>query len=262
MQAATHDISLEYDIDGPPEAPVIACSHCLAGSSGIWDAQVIALREKYRVLTFDTRGHGGSSAPEGPYTMEMLAADVVDLFDALGIRHAHFMGISMGGMIGQTLALQHPECVSSLILCDTTCKVPPEMGSVWEERIQAVHEKGMEAVVDDTLERWLSADFQTHSPTTTERIREIILGTPVSGFIGCCHAIKNFDLADRISGIAVPALVMVGENDPGTPVASAQQIQENMKNAELAVLPQAYHLSNIEAADAFNKRLLAFLARR
>ncbi|MFO7837902.1 MAG: 3-oxoadipate enol-lactonase [Desulfosalsimonadaceae bacterium] len=262
MQATTPEIFLKYEIDGPPEAPVIACSHCLAGSSGIWDAQVIALREKYRVLTFDTRGHGGSSAPEGPYTMEMLAADVLDLFDILGIRHAHFMGISMGGMIGQTLALRHPECVSSLILCDTACKVPRDVGPIWDERIRAVEGKGMEAVVDGTLERWLSPDFQTHSPTTTERIREIIFSTPVPGFIGCCHAIKNFDVADRISEISVPALIMVGENDPGTPVESARQIHENMQNAELAVLPQAYHLSNIEAADAFNKRLLAFMARR
>src|SRR6056297_2793466 len=119
----------------------------------------------------------------------------------------------------------------------------------------------MAALAEGTLERWLSPDFQANSPATTERIREIILNTPVSGFIGCCHAIKNFDLADQIRGISTPALVMVGENDPGTPVESSRLIHENLPDSELAVLPQAYHLSNIEAADEFNKRLLTFLAR-
>ncbi len=262
MHAKLQDITVEYDIEGPADAPVIACSHCLAGSSGIWDAQAIALREKFRVLRYDTRGHGGSSAPEGPYTMEMLAHDAVALFDAVGIEKVNFMGISMGGMIAQVLALKYPERVSSLILCDTACRIPEAAGPLWEERIQAVKEKGMPALVEDTLQRWLSPDFRANSPATTERIREIILNTPLTGFVGCCHAIKNFDVAADLPELAVPALIMVGENDPGTPVESARQIHENLGGSELTVLPQAYHLSNIEAADAFNKRLLKFLARR
>ncbi|MBS3758238.1 MAG: 3-oxoadipate enol-lactonase [Desulfobacterales bacterium] len=261
MQARLHNITVNYEIDGPEDAPVIACSHCLAGDSCIWDTQVIALREKYRILRFDTRGHGGSSAPEGPYSMEMLANDVVDLFDEIGIRKAHFMGISMGGMIAQTLALKHPECISSLILCDTTCSIPESMHPIWDERIQTVDREGMEAVVDETLNRWLSPDFQAHCPATTEKIREIILDTPVPGFIGCAHAIKNFDLKNRLPKISVPTLIMVGENDAGTPVESARQIHENLRGSELAILPQAYHLSNIEAADDFNKRLMGFLAK-
>ena len=261
MQAAIGNITIEYEIEGPSNAPIIACSHCLAGSSGIWDAQVIALREKYRVLTFDTRGHGKSSAPEGPYSMEMLANDAVRLFDALGIHHAHFMGISMGGMIAQELAIEYPEYVSSLILCDTACTIPKAAGPIWDERMESVRSQGMQAVVDGTLERWLSPDFQSTSPATTERIREIIVNTPVPGFIGCCHAIKNFDLADKLAGIQTPALIMVGENDPGTPVESSYQMHEKLPNSEIAVLPEAYHLSNIEAADAFNKRLMNFLAR-
>jgi 3-oxoadipate enol-lactonase len=260
MQAETTDITISYNIEGPSNAPVIACSHCLAGSSGIWDAQVIALREKYRVLTFDTRGHGDTSAPEGPYSMEMLADDAVSLFDAIGIEKVHFMGISMGGMIAQVLALRHPRYISSLILCDTACSIPKAAAPLWEERIRSVSEQGMDALVEATLERWLSPDFRAHSPATTERIREIILNTPVAGFIGCCQAIREFDLGGEIAGIHVPTLIMVGENDPGTPVESSREIHDRLPRSELAVLPQAYHLSNIEAADAFNKRLLGFLA--
>jgi len=261
MQARIHDITINYEIDGPEDSPVIACSHCLAGNLRIWDTQVIALREKYRILRFDTRGHGASTAPPGPYSMEMLANDVVDLFDELGIRQAHLMGISMGGMIAQTLALKHPECVSSLILCDTTCAVPELMHPVWNERIQTVRNQGLSSVVDETMDRWLSPDFQSHCPATTEQIREMILSTPVPGFIGCAEAIKNFNVQSRLPKISVPALVMVGENDPGTPVESARQIHQNLHGSELAILPQAYHLSNIEAADDFNKKLLNFLAR-
>lgn len=261
MLAKTHDITISYEIEGPEDAPVIACSHCLAGDLSIWDAQVIALREKFRILRFDTRGHGGSTAPEGPYSMEMLANDVVDLFDEIGIRKAHFMGISMGGMIAQTLALKHPECVSSLVLCDTTCAIPESVHPMWDERIQTVDKQGMSAVADETLDRWLSPDFQSHCPATTEQIREMILKTPVSGFIGCAHAIKNFNVKARLPKISIPALVMVGENDPGTPVESARQIHKNLHHSELAILPQAYHLSNIEAADEFNRRLLSFLAK-
>jgi 3-oxoadipate enol-lactonase len=261
MEAKIGDIILDYELVGPSDAPVIACSHCLAGSSGIWDAQVIALRENYRVLTYDTRGHGDSSAPDGPYSMEMLADDAAALFSAIGIARVHFMGISMGGMIAQVLALTHPEYVSSLILCDTTCGIPKEAGALWDERIQTARDRGMEALVEGTLERWLSPDFRANSPATTERIREIVVNTPPSGFTGCCQAIKEFDYTDRIPDIKAPTLILVGENDPGTPVEKSREIHEKISGSEFYVLPQAYHLSNIEAADTFNKQVLKFLAR-
>ncbi len=261
MHAKINGIEMYYEFSGPEEAPVIACSHCLAGSSGIWDAQVIPLREKFRVLRFDTRGHGSSEASEGSYTMEMLADDAFGLLEHVGIERVHFMGISMGGMIGQVLALRHPECIESLILCDTACRIPGEAAPEWDERIEAVSRHGMSAVVEGTLERWLSPDFQTNSPATTERIREIVLNTQPAGFIGCSQAIKNFDKAEEIRNISAPALVMVGENDPGTPVENARLIHNSLRSSELAVLPHAYHLSNIEAADEFNRRLMNFLAK-
>jgi 3-oxoadipate enol-lactonase len=262
MKAKINDIEIHYAIDGPEGAPVVACSHCLAGSLDIWEPQVRVLREHYRVLRFDTRGHGYSSAPDGEYTMDVLAEDAIGLFDALGIGQVHFMGISMGGMVAQTLALSAPDRCLSLILCDTTAGVPRDSAPVWAERIQAAKENGMAALADGTVDRWLSPEFQKMRPDTTRGIREMILKTQVPGFAGCVHAIRRFDATERLGELDLPVLVMVGENDPGTPVESAKELHGLIRNAELAVLPQAYHLSNIEAADAFNDRLTAFLNAR
>lgn len=261
MREKANGIEMQYEISGPESAPVVVCSHCLAGSSAIWDFQVEILQSKYRVLRYDIRGHGGSSAPEGAYTMEMLASDIAALLKRLAIQKACFIGISMGGMIGQTLALMHPEKVSGLVLCDTACMVPEAMRPVWEDRIRTATEKGMAAMVDETMARWFSPGFMESHPETTGKIRDIILKTPVPGFVGCSHAISNFTVHEALFGLSVPTLIMVGENDPGTPVEAARQIHEAIRNSVMKELPGAYHLSNIEAADEFNENLLAFLAK-
>jgi len=259
MQAPIQDIEINYDLQGPSGAPVLTCSHCLSGDLDIWKPQVEALSEDFQVLRLDLRGHGRTSAPEGGYTMDMLAGDTLALLDHLSISRTHFLGISLGGMIGQTLALKSPERLHSLILSDTTCRVPPEMEPVWRERIAAAREKGMEALAEETLDRWLSPSFRAQDEMTTERIRRTILNTPVNGFIGCCMAISAFDVKDRLPEVSLPAMILVGEHDPGTPVSTAKEIQEQIPGAELAVLPGAYHLSNIEAAGAFNRRVRDFL---
>lgn len=262
MQVNLSGIDVHYQLEGPDRAPVIACSHCLAGSLDIWESQLSFLKSKYRVLRIDTRGHGKTSAPDAAYTMEQLASDAVAVLDVLKIDRVHFMGISMGGMIAQTLALRYPERVSSLILCDTTCIVPEEMRPTWEERIDAARHHGMGALVDGTINRWFSPDYQKQHPDTVGRIREIVLETPISGFIGCSHAISNFNVKDSLPQLDLPTLIMVGENDPGTPVQTARQIHEQIRGSEMVVLPRAYHLSNIEAADAFNRNLMSFLERQ
>lgn len=262
MNVQVNGIDIRYELSGPERAPVIVCSHCLAGNMEIWDHQIMALENKYRVLRYDIRGHGGSSAPDEPYTMEMLAIDVIELLDQLAIETVHFMGISMGGMIGQTFALKHPERLSSLILCDTTCMMPESMQPIWEDRITAAREKGMSSAVDETLERWFSPHFRQKHPETIRKIREIVLKTPVSGYVGCCRAISGFDVNNALPEIAVPALIMVGENDPGTPVEAARQIHQGINNSVMIELPGAYHLSNIEAAKEFNENMLAFMSRQ
>lgn len=262
MEIEVGGITIKYELSGPESAPVVVCSHCLAGSMAIWDPQMDALRKKYRVLRYDLRGHGGSSAPDEAYTMEMLAADVAGLMDELGIEDVHFMGISMGGMIGQVLALMVPERVSSLILADTTCMIPENMRPIWDERIATAREKGMAALAEGTLERWLSPEFRANNPEIAGKIKDIVLATPPAGFAGCCQAISNFDVRDDLSRLSTPTLIMVGEHDPGTPVEAARQVQEAIQNSVMLELPGAYHLSNIEANGQFNENMLAFLSRQ
>ncbi|MBS3809370.1 MAG: alpha/beta fold hydrolase [Desulfobacterales bacterium] len=259
MRVKVKDISVNYEFFGRKSAPVVVCSHCLSGNINIWDSQIDALKESYSILRYDVRGHGGTSAPEGDYTVEMLADDALGLMDELGIDKAHFMGISMGGMIGQTMALEYPERLSSLILCDTACQVPQESIPLWQERIAVAKQNGMEALADDTMDRWLSPEFQEKYPEAAEKIRGIILNTPVDGFVGCCRAISGFDVKDRLPQLSMPVLIMVGENDPGTTVEASREIQNQISNSRLEVLPKALHLSNIEAAESFNYSLMDFL---
>jgi 3-oxoadipate enol-lactonase len=259
MQLKVKDINVNYEFLGKKSAPVVICSHCLAGSLNIWDPQMDALKEQYRILRYDVRGHGGTSAPEGDYTVELLADDAIGLMDELGIDSVHFMGISMGGMIGQAMALAHPERLSSLILCDTACQIPKESLPIWQERIAVAKQNGMQALADDTLDRWLSPEFQEKNPEIRKKILGIIQNTPVSGFAGCCMAISGFDVKDRLTQLAMPVLIMVGENDPGTPVEASRQIENQISSSRLEVLPKAFHLSNVEAAQSFNHILMDFL---
>lgn len=250
---------IHYELEGPADAPVVALSHSLAAALELWDWQVPALRGSYRVLRFDTRGHGRSSAPRGPYTMEMLSEDVIGLLDRLRIRRTHFVGISMGGMIGQVLALNYPERLEKLVLCDTTDRVPPELAQTWKERIRVAETDGMEALAQETLERWFSGDFLRNQPETAGRIRDMILRTPVPGYIGCRRAINDFDVSRDLSRVTAPTLVVVGQRDPVTPVSAAEAIADKIGGSEMVVLPGALHLPNIEAADLFNRALLRFL---
>jgi 3-oxoadipate enol-lactonase len=192
--------------------------------------------------------------------MEMLAADVIGLLDHLAIRRTHFMGISMGAMIGQVLACRYPERLTKLILCDTTGRVPPEMTPIWAERIRTAETEGMKALAEETLERWLSGEFRRSQPEITERIRKMVLLTPVSGYVGCALAISAFDLSHELSKVSTPTLIITGEKDESTPVGAAEAIQRRIEGSELVVISGAMHLSNIEAADFFNRRLVSFLA--
>jgi len=260
MQARVNDVVIHYEIEGPGDAPLVTLSHSLATSLELWDLQLPVLRGEYRILRFDTRGHGSSSAPAGPYTMEMLAADVIGLLDHLAIRRTHFMGISMGGMIGQVLACRYPDRLKKLVLCDTSGRVPPEMTPVWEERIRTAETEGMKALAEQTLERWLSGEFRRNQPEITDRMRKMILLTPVSGYVGCSRAISTFDVSHELSKVSTPTLIITGEKDETTPVGAAEAIQRQIEGSELVIMSGAMHLSNIEAAEPFNRKLASFLA--
>jgi 3-oxoadipate enol-lactonase len=259
MKAKTNGIALYYEIHGRQGAPWLVLSHSLACSVRMWDPQIEALAGRYRILAFDTRGHGASDAPRGPYTLEMLADDLKGLLDALKISGAHFCGLSMGGMIGQTIALKHPGIFASLTLADTTSRYPAEAWPVWQERIRTAESQGMAPLVAPTLERWFTEPFRRARPEIVQRIAALIGSTPVAGYVGCSHAIPRINLSSRLKEIRCPALVLVGEQDPGTPVAMAQEIHENLPGSKLVVLPQAAHLASVEQAEAFNRALVEFL---
>jgi 3-oxoadipate enol-lactonase len=238
---------------------LVTMSHSLGCNLAMWDEQARALKQRYRVLCFDTRGHGQTSAPTGAYTLEQLAADLYGLLTELGIAQTHFVGLSMGGMIGQVFALRYPDMVRSLALCDTTSRVPPDSWPTWEERIRTVHANGMEALVEPTIEGWFTAPFRQQRHDVTDKVRAMLRSTPPQGYIGCCQAIPKMNTTDRLGEIRCPAMVIVGEEDPRTPVAAARTMHEALPSSELIVLKSASHLSHMEQPDAFNKALLRFL---
>ena len=257
MKLTANGIEIHYVLEG--EGPVVTLSHALGCNLSLWDEQARALKGRYRVLRFDTRGHGQTSAPPGPYSLELLAEDVRVLLTGLGITGTHFVGLSMGGMIGQVFTLKYPEMVRSLVLCDTTSRYPADALLAWEERIRAVEAKGMEVMVEPMLQRWFTEPFRERRRDVMERVGAMLRTTPPHGYIGCCHALPKINTTDRLREVRCPALVIVGEQDPGTPVEMARAIYAALPAAELAILHSASHLSNLEQPEEFNGALLNFL---
>jgi 3-oxoadipate enol-lactonase len=259
MKVRVNGIDTWYDVTG--EGPWLVLSHSLACNSHMWDPQMAALTKQYKVLRYDTRGHGQTEAPAGAYTLDQLADDVKALFDALGVQSPHWCGLSMGGMIGQTLALKYPGLVKSLVLADTTSRYAPEAAAQWMDRIKIAQDKGMGALVEPTLGRWFTEPYRKAHPDVMKTVGGWIASTPVAGYAGCCHALPKIDVTDRLQEIRVPALVIVGEQDMGTPVAMARAIHEALPGSKLTILPSAAHLSNMEQPAAFTQALQDFLAR-
>ncbi len=259
MKIKANGIEINYDIAGA--GPCITMSHSLACNLHMWDPQMQALTKTYKVLRYDTRGHGQSSAPPGEYTLEQLADDVKALLDALNIKHTHWAGLSMGGMVGQSFALKYPGVFSSMVLADTTSRRPPDAAKMWADRIQSAQQKGMESLVESTLGRWFTEPYRNSHQDVMARIGDDIRKTPVAGFAGCCQAISKIDVTNRLKEITCPTLVMVGEHDHGTPPEAARAIHDNLPGSELKIIPSAAHLSNIEQAQVFNEAVLGFLGR-
>jgi 3-oxoadipate enol-lactonase len=260
MKTKTNGIETNYELHGKEGAPWLVLSHSLACSVRMWDPQIEALKGEYRILAYDTRGHGGSEAPKGAYTLEMLADDLKALLDALGVRNPHYCGLSMGGMIGQTFALKYPGVFRTLVLADTSSRIPPEAGPLWQQRIGIAEGQGMVPLVQPTLERWFTEPFRKSHPEPVEEIGNLIASTPVAGYIGCCHAIPKLDLTARLREIKTPILVICGDKDAGTPPAMSEAIRDNAPGARLEMIADASHLSNLEQPAAFTKAMRDFLA--
>lgn len=252
-----------HRLEGPSGAPVVTLTHPLGATLGLWDAHVAALTGRYRVLRYDVRGHGGSEVPPGPYTLEQMAGDLAELLDSLGIAETHFVGVSMGGLIGMTAALAYPERIKSLVLCDTTACYGTGLRPMWQDRIRVAETEGMtQALVDRTMEIWFTAEFRARHRDTVERIAATLRRSDPRGYAAAIRAIGFVDLRERLGALRCPALVVVGEQDPGTPPAMAREIHERIPGSRLLILPGAAHCAVVEAADRFTPALVAFLAEQ
>jgi 3-oxoadipate enol-lactonase len=253
-------VKINHRLEGPAEAPVVTLTHPLGVTLGLWDDHVAALAERYRVLRYDVRGHGGSESPVGPYTLEQMAGDLFDLLDSLGIAETHFVGVSMGGLIGMTAALSRPQRIKSLVLCDTTACYGPGVHPMWEDRIRVAEAEGMTAaLVDRTMAIWFTEAFRTRQPDTVKRIAAMLRKSDPRGYAAAIRAIGFVDLSERIGAIRCPTLVVVGEQDPGTPPAMARAIHERIAGSALLVIPGAMHCAVVEDSDRFLAALLDLL---
>lgn len=254
--AQIHDARIHYDLSGPANADALVFSNSLGATLAMWDPQAAVLNQKFRVLRYDTRGHGQSSVTPGPYSIEQLARDVLALLDSLHLDRVYFCGLSMGGMTGMWLALNAPHRLRKLILSNTAAKIgTPEM---WNPRIDAVRKDGMKSISAAVMERWFTASFRASSPEIVAAIQRTFETHNPEGYAANCAAIRDYDAREAIAGIRIPTLVVSGTHDPATTAAEGRFLAERIPGARYVEL-NAAHLSNIEARDRFNSELSVFL---
>jgi 3-oxoadipate enol-lactonase len=240
----------------------VVLHHPLATDLSIWDELTAALLPRYRVVRFDARGQGASEATPAPYDFATLTADTIALMDHLKIARAHYLGLSMGGMVGQHLGLAYPQRFASLILCSTSSRIPDEARPLWTERVKVAREQGMGSQVELALSRWLAPASMQGKPELVARMRRYIEATPIEGYAGWCDAIRDLNVTDRLKAIKLPTLVVVGSADPSTPPAAAQVIHREIAGSELVEVPGVSHQLHVEEPTTFNNHVLEFLNRQ
>ena len=252
-------VVLNTQVDGEEGAPWLVLSNSLGSNLSMWDPQMALLTTTYRVLRYDTRGHGGSEAPPGPYGFDDLVADVLWLMDAQGIENAAFMGLSMGGMTGLGLALDHADRVSRVVCADGRADAPEPFRAMWDQRIAAVEAGGLEAIADGTLATWLTEGWRADHPAETQAIRDMVTGNDATGYIACCQALKGLDYLRRLGAAKVPVLYVGGAEDKGAPPEVMRAMAAVTPGAEYRVIPGAAHVANINAPAEFNAAIADFL---
>ncbi|WP_109474069.1 3-oxoadipate enol-lactonase [Ornithinimicrobium cavernae] len=240
------------------DAPVVVLSNSLGSALGMWDPQVPALAEHFRVVRYDTRGHGRSPVPDGPYVLDDLVDDVVALLDRLDIRRAHFVGLSLGGMTGMRLAAREPERVDRLALLCTGAVMPP--ASSWTGRASAVRSVGTGAVAEAVVARWFTDGYRQARPEQVAAHEAMVAATPAEGYAGCCEVIAGMDLTGDLAAVRAATLVLAGADDPAAPPAMMQSLAHGIPDARLVVVPQAAHLANVEQPDVVTEALLRHLS--
>jgi 3-oxoadipate enol-lactonase len=246
-------------VEGRPAAPAVLLSHSLGSNLSIWDSLAAELAADFRVVRYDSRGHGQSDAPAGPYSNAMLGADALSILDALRIEHAAFVGLSKGAMTGMWLAVEAPESIDALVLANTTTFIPNK--TMWDEAIARAQSEGLEGIGRETIERWLGGSFRAAQPDEVERHVAVMQTMPVEGYAGSCALLRDVDLRDRLQHIGQPTLVIGGADDLPVAVEGARAMARVIAGAELVVIPDAAHLSPIENGPVFNAAVTDFLRK-
>ena len=252
---------LNVQIDGDAKLPKVMLSNSLGADTRMWDPQVNALKDKFCVIRYDKRGHGKSSPVEGPYSFEMLENDVITILDNFEIDQAHFIGLSIGGMTSLGLALKHQSRFNKIICCAARADMPPPAIEAWDQRINVVKENGTGAVVNGSIERWFSDDFNKNyaNEEAINLSKEMINNTSSNGYTGCCEAIKKLDYLKQLSTINKEMLFISGENDMGAPALAMEEMSHLTPNSKYVCIPGVAHILNLEAPDLVNKTILDFL---
>jgi len=259
MKTKANGIAINYQIEGPDNAPCLVFSNSLATTLAMWDEQAAALKDKFRILRYDQRGHGQTEAPAGRYAFDTLLADALGLLDALSIPKAHFAGLSMGGATALGLAQRHPDRFDRIIVCDSPCQSTPQSSQQWEERILVAKDKGMAALVEPTVARWFPPEIVAKNPPYLDKVRGMIRDTPANGFIGCAAALAARDYASAAASVTRPVLFMAGEKD-GVAPAAMRKLNETLPGSHFVELSGAGHISNMDRPAEFIRAIRDFLS--
>jgi len=259
MKVTANGVSFNCEIDGPEGAPWITFSNSLCTNVTMWDDQVAALKDDYRMLRYDKRGHGGTEAVEGPYDWDMLVADVVAIWDALDIAKSHFVGLSMGGMTAFGLAQDYADRLDRVVASNTRADAPPEFRDAWDGRIETVEQNGMGPLANPTVERWCSDEFLASGSPKLDKMRAMVAGTSPTGFIGCARALQGLDYHRRIGEIDARAPFIAGAEDVATPADNMRLMHEALSGSGFVEIASAGHLSNMEQPAAYTETLRKFL---
>jgi 3-oxoadipate enol-lactonase len=247
---------LWFEVEGAKDAPALLLANSIGTTLELWAPQSTPWRSAFRVVRYDARGHGRSQIAPGPYTLDQLGRDALAVLDAAGVDRAHVCGLSLGGLTAQWLALHAPARVNYLVLANTAARIGSR--ARWEDRIRQVRNGGMASIVDGVLRLWLTSDFRRRDPSATTACRAMLAGCPADGYLGCCAALRDADLRDRIGSVRAPVLVIVGRHDMAAPPADGEWLRDAIPEARLIELDAA-HLSNVEQPGAFASAVLAFL---
>lgn len=254
--AQLKDARIHYELSGPDNSDVLVFSNSLGETLAMWDAQASSLTAQFRVLRYDTRGHGKSATTSGPYSIEQLSHDILALLDTLQLDRVYFCGLSMGGMTGMWLALHASHRLRKLILCNTAARIGTAEN--WNARIETVRKSGMKSVSSAVIERWLSPGFRAASPQIVSDTLRILESADPEGYVANCAAVRDFDARETVASIKVPTLVIAGTHDPATTPEDGRFLATNIQGARYVELDAA-HLSNIEQHERFTAEVLAFL---